>query len=80
MFVIEQRGVCDVSSFVPSSGRKGVKVIDTAVIYDNPYTSISHIFLFKNALYYPNMNYNLILPFILREAGLIVNETLKFQC
>ena len=26
------------------------------------------------------MNYNLIPPFILRETGLIINETPKFQC
>ena len=57
-----------------------MKVIDAAVIYDDPYTSIPHILLFKNALYYPDINCNLIPPFILKEAGLIVNETPKFQC
>eukprot|EP00957_Ditylum_brightwellii_P025758 1948236-Ditylum_brightwellii.AAC.1 len=79
-FVIEQGGVCDVSGFAPGSGRKGVKVIDAAVVYDDPYTGIPRILLFKNALYCPDMDYNLIHPFILREAGLIVNETPKFQC
>ena len=78
-FVIEEVGVCDFSGFIPGSGRKGLKVIDVAVIYDDPYTGIPHILLFKNVLYYPNMNYNLIPPFVLREAGLIVNETPKFQ-
>ena len=76
--MIEQGEVCDISDFAPSSGRKEVKVIDAAVIYDDPYTSISYILLFKNALYCPKINYNLIPPFILREAGLIINETPKF--
>ena len=52
-FVIEQGGVYNVSGFAPGSGRKGVKVIDVAVIYDDPYTGILHILLFKNALYCP---------------------------
>ena len=77
-FMIEQGGVCDVSGFAPGSGRKGVKVVDAAVIYNDPYTGIPHILLFKIALYCSDMNYNLILPFILREVGLIVNKTLKF--
>ena len=49
-FVIEQGGVCDVSGFAPGSGRKGVQVVDAAVAYDDPYTGISHILLFKLSL------------------------------
>lgn len=79
-FVIEQGGTCDVSGFAPGSGRKAVRVVDAAVAHDDPYTGITHILLFKNALYCPDMDYNLIPPFILREAGLIVNETPKFHC
>ncbi|GFH47961.1 hypothetical protein CTEN210_14370 [Chaetoceros tenuissimus] len=79
-FIIEQGGVCDVSGFAPGSGRKGVRVVDAAVAYDDPYTGLTHILLFKNALYCPDMEYNLIPSFILREAGLTVNETPKFQC
>lgn len=68
------------SGFAPGSGRKGVRVVDAAVAYDDPYTGLTHILLFKNALYCPDMEYNLIPSFILREAGLTVNETPKFQC
>jgi hypothetical protein len=38
-----------------------------------------YILVIMNALYVPALNYNLLPPFIMREAGIIVNETPKIQ-
>ncbi len=34
----------------------------------------TYLLTFKNALYVPSMSHNLIPPFIMQEAGLIVND------
>ena len=33
----------------------------------------------RNALYVPSMQHNLIPPFMIREAGIVVNDTTKIQ-
>jgi hypothetical protein len=38
-----------------------------------------YILVAYNSLYVPTMTHNLVPPFLLREAGLIVNETPKIQ-
>ena len=54
-----------------------VPIVDAAVAYDCPYTSKSYILVFHNALSVPSMDHNLIPPFIMRKAGLLVNEAPK---
>ena len=51
-----------------------VPIVDVAIAYDCPYSRITEILIFKNALYIPLTNQNLVPPFIMREAGLIVND------
>ena len=58
---------------------KSVPIVDAVVAHDCPYTSTTTLLVFTNALYVPSMEHNLIPPFIMREAGLIVNEVPKFQ-
>lgn len=71
---------CDVQPFDPSIGKaKSVPIVDGAVAYDCPYTHRSYILIARNALYIPTMPNNLVPPFILREAGVIVSDTPKIH-
>ncbi len=56
-----------------------VEIGDAAIAYDNPILHITYLSVMQNTLLIPTMNHNLILPFLLREAGLYVDETPKHQ-
>ena len=56
-----------------------VEIVDAAIAYDDPYSLKSFLLVLRNALYIPSMVHNLVPPFLLREAGLIVNEEPKCQ-
>ena len=56
-----------------------VPIVDAAVAYDCPYKLKTYILVVNNALQVPSMNHNLVSPFILQEAGLIVNDVPKIQ-
>jgi hypothetical protein len=56
-----------------------VEIGDAAMCYDNPISLVTYILVMKNALLIPSMGHNLIPPFLIREAGLILNETPKHQ-
>ena len=69
----------DVSPFSPDYSSLTVEVVDAAIKYDCNYTGETYIFIICNALLVPSMGNNLIPPFMMREAGLVVNETPKIQ-
>jgi hypothetical protein len=54
-------------------------VVDAVIVYDCPFTGESYFLLMYNCLYIPSMECHLVPPFILREAGLLVNDTSKIQ-
>ena len=56
-----------------------VEIVDVALAYDDPITTRTYLLIMRNALYIPTMEHNLISLFILREAGLYVDDTPKFQ-
>ena len=58
---------------------KNVPIIDAAIVYDCPYTLKSVIFIMRNALSVPEMQYNLIPPLLIREAEIEVNVVLKIH-
>ena len=59
---------------------ESVPIVDAAVAYDCPYTMKTYILAVKNALQHvPSMEHNLVPPFILREAGLVVNDVPKIH-
>ena len=71
---------CKVQPFDPSLGTvKEVPIVDATVAYDCPYTHKTYILMFRNALHVPSMENNLVPPFIMREAGLLVNDVPKIH-
>lgn len=57
-----------------------VPIVDALILYENPLTGEKFILITRNALYVPSMNHNLIPPFIMREAGIEVNDKAKIHC
>ena len=53
---------------------ESVPIVDAAVAYDCPYSMKTFILTVRNALHVKSMAHNLVPPFILREAGLLVND------
>jgi hypothetical protein len=80
-FVIQETGrQADVSPFSPEyESLNQVDIVDAAIMYECPYTGKEVILVIQNVLYMPAMDNNLIPPFIMREAGLIVNNVPKMQ-
>ena len=62
---------CDTQSLVP--------IAHAIVKCTCEVTDHVHCLMFMNALYVPSMNHNLIPPFIMREAGIIVNDVPKIH-
>ena len=52
-----------------------VPVVDAAVAYDYHWSQTTYILIARNILSVPSIDHYLIQPFILREAGLTVNDT-----
>ena len=69
----------DVSAYSPEYPVKQVPVVDAAIRYDNPYDGSSRYLLIQNALHVLSMKNNLLPPFIMREAGLVINDTPKIH-
>ena len=52
-----------------------VEIGDAAMCFDDPISLETYILVMKNALLIPTMGHSLISPFLIREAGLILDET-----
>ena len=79
-FVFEESGkTCQVSAFSPSIAASTLPIVDAVIIYDCPYSLQSYMLMIRNALYVKDMEDNLIPPFLLREAGLTVDECAKIH-
>ena len=59
---------------------KDIQITDAAIDYYCPYSHKFYILIWRNSLYLPNMEYNLLPPFIMREIGSTVNDTPKIHC
>jgi hypothetical protein len=78
--IVQELGeTVDVNAFTPDYPAMKAKLIDAAVRYDCPFSGISHLLLIRNAIYVPAMKNNLIPPFIMREAGIKVNDCPKIH-
>ena len=80
-FIIHYAGRrVDVSPFTPDyDSLQDVPVVDAAVYYICPYSGTEALLIIRNALHVPSMTNNLIPPFIIREAGVILNDTPKIH-
>jgi hypothetical protein len=80
-YVISDTGeIADVSPlFTPDYSSMKIRVVDAAVQYDCEHTGASYILVIRNALHVPSMKHNLLPPFILRQAGMVVNEVPKIH-
>ena len=58
---------------------QNIPIVDAIVTYDDPYLLKTFLLVVRNALQVISMQHNLISLFLLREAGLQVDETPKRQ-
>ena len=81
-FVFEWSGKsCTVNPFNYCMGSINyVPINNSDIDYYFPYSHECYILLFHNALYLPNMEDKLFLPFIMREKGAAVNANTKIHC
>ena len=81
-YVFSESGVnANVRAFSDeASGMQGVPIVDCMWAYDCAYSGLTYMLVARNALSVPSMDHNLFPAFILREAGLVVNETAKIHC
>ena len=69
----------DVAPFTSDYSPISVKLVDAALKYDCPYSGESKILIIRRGLYVPSMSNNLLPPFMLREAGITINEIPKIH-
>jgi hypothetical protein len=80
IFILAETGkTADVNAFTPDYPSMQVPVVDAAVQYDCPYTGTTHILVIRNAVSVPSLTHNLIPPFMIRAAGVKLNDTPKIQ-
>ena len=79
--VIQKTGkTVDVNPFTPAyDPLRGVPLVDAALLHLCPFTGKECLLIIRNALYVPSMDNNLLPPFIIREAGVIINDTPKIH-
>ena len=56
-----------------------VPIVDAAVAYDCPFSGQTILMVARNAMYVESMDHNLVPPFIMRKAGLEVDEQAKIH-
>ena len=69
----------DVAPFTPDYKTIGVELVDAALKYECPYSGETKILIIRRGLYVPSMSNNLLPPFMLREAGITINEVPKIH-
>ena len=63
-----------------AGGLNEVPIIDVMLAYDCKQTNQVYLLILQNVLYIESVDDNLIPPFILQEAGIIVNKQAKIYC
>ena len=69
-----------VAGFTKSTGvLEDIPIVDAIVHYECPISQKQYLLMIYNALYIPANEDNLLTPFLVREAGVRLNETPKIQ-
>lgn len=66
--------VADVSGYDSQLGTRTISIRDKAVAYDDPHSMRTILLIARNSLHIPGMPTNLLSPFLIREAGNVVND------
>ena len=69
-----------VAAFSPILEPMKIPIVDVCVKWIDPLSDDPHFLVFEDALYVEQMDHNIIPPFLLREAGWIVNEVARIHC
>ena len=69
----------DVAPFTPDYKPISVELFDAALKYECPYSDKVKILIIRRGLHVPSMTHNLLPPFMLREAGIQINEVPKIH-
>ena len=71
----------DITAFSNEVGQMlEVPIVDALILYENPSSGERFLLVVRNVLHVPSMNHNLIPPFAMRQAGIIVNDKAKIFC
>ena len=74
-YILAETGkMVEVNPFTPNYKPMEAPIVDSASQYDSPYHGKSYILVVRNALHVPSMCNNLLPPFMLQEARIIVND------
>ena len=78
--ILEQTGrTVSVCGFTDELGKPLlVEVVHAAVVFDCPTTGNSYVMVLNNALHVPSLDCSLTNPFIMRLAGIVIDECPKF--
>ena len=68
-----------VNGFTKSLVSKIVPIVDATVAYECEFSGKVYLLIVRNTLYVEEIEMNLIAPFIMRLAGITVNEEPKFM-
>jgi len=79
--IFEDTGkTCTVNSFSESTGQiDNINIVDAVAAYDCPFRSRAYLLIMRNFLHALELSLNLLSPFIMCEAGIIVDECPKSQ-
>ena len=69
----------DVAPFTPDYKPISVELVDAVLKYECPYSGEVKILIIRRGLHVPSMTHNLLPPFMLREAGIQINEVPKIH-
>ena len=81
LIISDSGSTAQVNSFAKEAGGiSEVPIVDAVCAYDCPKTGQVYFLVMRNGLSVPSNEHNLVPPFLMREAGLIVNDKPKIHC